>query len=104
LKGYNMVWWLLDANGVNPYWGEIEYYHNFSRKRLYALLEEHGFRPAEYHVSERYRVCMEVIALVGEGRAGRIREVPSFDEPPEPQDKAQAYRCRTIHSDVNRSP
>ena len=59
----NMVWRLLHANKVNPYWGEIEHYHNFSRKRLYALLQEHGFQPVEYHVSERYRVCMEVIAV-----------------------------------------
>ncbi len=27
----NMVWRLLDANKANPYWGEIEHYHNFSR-------------------------------------------------------------------------
>ena len=59
----NMVWRLLHANKVNPYWGEIEHYHNFTRKRLYALLEEHGFQPVDYHVSERYRVCMEVIAV-----------------------------------------
>lgn len=59
----NMTWRLLHANGVNPYWGEIEHYHNFSRKRLYALLQAEGFRPVEYSVSERYRVCMEVIAL-----------------------------------------
>ena len=59
----NMVWRLLHANKINPYWGEIEHYHNFSRKRLYALLQEHGFAPVEYHVSERYRVCMEVIAI-----------------------------------------
>jgi len=59
----NMVWRLLHANKVNPYWGEIEHYHNFSRKRLYALLQDHGFAPVEYHVSERYRVCMEVIAV-----------------------------------------
>lgn len=58
-----MAWRLLHANGVNPYWGEIEHYHNFSRKRLYALLKSHHFRPAEYRVSERYRVCMEVIAI-----------------------------------------
>jgi len=49
----NMVW-LLHANGVNPYWG-----HNFSRKRLCALLQNHGFKPAEYHISKRYRLCME---------------------------------------------
>ncbi|VFU09485.1 tetratricopeptide repeat protein [Methylocella tundrae] len=59
----NMVWRLLHANKVNPYWGEIEHYHNFTRKRLYALLEEHGFQPVEYGVSERYRVCMEVVAV-----------------------------------------
>ncbi len=58
-----MLWRLLHANKVNPYWGEIEHYHNFSRKRLYALLDEHGFEPAEYGVSERYRACMEVVAV-----------------------------------------
>ena len=61
----NMVWKLLHANKVNPYWGEIEHYHNFSRKRLYALLAEHGFKPLEYQISERYRVGMEVIAVKG---------------------------------------
>jgi protein O-GlcNAc transferase len=59
----NMVWRRLHANGVNPYSGEIGHYHNFSRKRLYALLQKHGFRPVEYHVSERYHVSMEVIAI-----------------------------------------
>lgn len=58
-----MLWRLLHANKVNPYWGEIEHYHNFSRKRLYALLKEHGFEPVEYGVSERYRACMEVVAV-----------------------------------------
>lgn len=65
----NMVWRLLDANKVNPYWGEIEHYHNFSRKRLYALLETHGFRAVKYRVSERYRVCMEVLAVKCESGA-----------------------------------
>jgi protein O-GlcNAc transferase len=46
-----------------PIGGEIEHYHNFSRKRLYAHLEEQGFRPVEYHVSERHRVCMDVVAI-----------------------------------------
>lgn len=59
----NMVWRLLHANGVNPYRGEIERYHNFSRKRLYALLQNHGFKPVEYHISKRYRVRVEVIAI-----------------------------------------
>jgi SAM-dependent methyltransferase len=59
----SMVWRALDARKQNPYWGEVEHYHNFSRSRLYALLEEHGFEPALYGVSERYRACMEVVAV-----------------------------------------
>jgi len=64
----NMVWRRLHANGVSPYWGEIEHYHNFPRKRLYALLQQHGFRPVEYSVSERDRVCREVTAVKERGR------------------------------------
>lgn len=59
----NMVWQTMDYQNINPYWGELEHYHNFSRSRLYALLEEHGFSPVRYGISERYRVCMEVIAV-----------------------------------------
>jgi SAM-dependent methyltransferase len=56
------VWRLLDAQNRNPYWGELEHFHNFSRARFYALLRESGFEPSHYHISERYRVCMEIIA------------------------------------------
>ena len=59
------TWRLLDAVNANPYWGELEHYHNFGRARLYALLIEYGFEPLHYRVSERYRVCMEVIARRG---------------------------------------
>lgn len=58
----SFLWRLLTREGVNPYWGEIEHYHNFGRKRLYALLDECGFQPVRYGVSFRYRACMEVIA------------------------------------------
>ena len=58
----SVLWQSLNADGRNPYWGEIEHYHNFGRRRLYALLEEFGFAPRSYGVSERYRVCMEVVA------------------------------------------
>lgn len=58
----SVPWQILDAQGANPYWGEIEHYHNFSRSRLYALLREIGFQPVHFSVSERYRLCMEVIA------------------------------------------
>lgn len=56
-----MAWRLLDESN-NPYWGELEHFHNFSRQRLYDLLAEHGFEPVHYAVSERYRIGMEVIA------------------------------------------
>ena len=52
----------LTAAGVNPYWSEIEHYHNFGRARLYELLGAAGFTPYRYAVSERYRACMEVLA------------------------------------------
>jgi SAM-dependent methyltransferase len=58
----SIVWKALDQNNTNPYWGEIEHYHNFSRSRLFGLLRETGFEPVRYGISERYRVCMEVIA------------------------------------------
>lgn len=57
-----MAWRLLDSDNANPYWGELEHFHNFSRVRLYALMRDLGFEPIGYGVSERYRVCMEVIA------------------------------------------
>lgn len=56
------AWTALDEKNENPYWGEIEHYHNFGRSRLYSLLREFGFEPVRYGISERYRVCMEVIA------------------------------------------
>jgi SAM-dependent methyltransferase len=55
------AWRLLDASNANPYWAELEHFHNFSRARLYALMKDHGFEPVAYGVSERYRLCMEVI-------------------------------------------
>jgi len=59
----SVLWQQLNANNVNPYWGELEHYHNFSRERLYALLAEFGFEPVRYGISKRYRACMEVVAI-----------------------------------------
>lgn len=56
------AWQLLDRTRSNPYWAELEHYHNFSRARLLALLDQQGFEPVGYAVSERYRLGMEVIA------------------------------------------
>lgn len=56
------VWKVMDSQNSNPYWGEMEHCHNFDRATLYALLIKNGFEPLRYGVSERYRVCMEVVA------------------------------------------
>lgn len=56
------AWQILDRGKANPYWGEIEHYHNFGRTRLYRLLRETGFEPVRYSISARYRLGMEVIA------------------------------------------
>lgn len=60
----SIVWDKLTAEGKNPYWSELEHFHNFSRERLYALLDECGFIPVKFGVSERYRLGMEIIARV----------------------------------------
>ena len=55
-------WRKSTADGANPYWGEIEHYHNFSRTSLMRLLAEEGFIPLDFTISTRYRSCMEIIA------------------------------------------
>ena len=56
------LWHHWDINYMNPYWLEIEHYHNFTRERLYEILKQTGFNPVRYAVSERYRGCMEVLS------------------------------------------
>lgn len=58
----SILWQVLGDGEANPYWAEMEHYHNFGRRRLYGLLEATGFDPVRFGVSERYRVSMEVIA------------------------------------------
>jgi 2-polyprenyl-3-methyl-5-hydroxy-6-metoxy-1,4-benzoquinol methylase len=56
------LWRAMTERRANPYWAEIEHYHNFGRKRLYRLLDETGFQPLHYSASLRYKACMQVIA------------------------------------------
>jgi SAM-dependent methyltransferase len=65
----SFVWKFKNTTGANPFWNEIEHYHNFGRQRLYALLEECGFVPVRYGISERYYMCMEVISVKKESRS-----------------------------------
>jgi trans-aconitate methyltransferase len=55
-------WRAMDLAGANPYWQEIEHFHNFGRASLTRLLAEEGFQAVDYAVSTRYKSCMEVIA------------------------------------------
>lgn len=59
----SMLWKVLGDGELNPYWAELEHYHNFGRQRLFELLRATGFEPVRFGVSERYRVSMEVVAL-----------------------------------------
>ena len=64
-------WRSLDREGRNPYWVEIEHYHNFTRERLQGLLRRRGFEPIWYGISNRYKCGMEIIARrTGPGGAG----------------------------------
>lgn len=56
------AWRMLDRLNSNPYWSELEHYHNFGKRRLYSMLRQNGFEPVDYGISERYYLCMEVIA------------------------------------------
>jgi SAM-dependent methyltransferase len=56
------TWRLWEQTGTNPYWGELEHYHNFSREKLIGLLDAHGFEVIDYNVSTRYYSCMEITA------------------------------------------
>jgi hypothetical protein len=62
MPNYNCpAWKLLDAENRYPYWHALEHFHNFSRERLYSLTKQTGFSVLQYGISERFRVCMEVI-------------------------------------------
>lgn len=56
------AWRALDMSEANPYWGEIEHYHNFTRSRLVKLLNEYGFELVSYGIPDRWRLGMELLA------------------------------------------
>lgn len=61
-----LTWRRLDRERSNPYWVEIEHYHNFNRASLCGLLEGAGFRIVRYRASERYLSGMEIFARLRE--------------------------------------
>jgi len=56
-------WKVMDAAKLNPYWLEIEHYHNFSRDRIVALLAESGFEVVDFAIPGRYKAQMELYAV-----------------------------------------
>ena len=57
------AWRDLDNAGANPYWAEIEHYHNFTRSRLVELLDECEFEFLSFSIpSLRWRLGMEIVA------------------------------------------
>ena len=50
----NLLWRLMTEQNENPYLGELEHYHNFSRSRLIVFLKECRFQSVMYEISERY--------------------------------------------------
>lgn len=56
------TWRLWETTNTNPYWSELEHYHNFSRTELTELLDEHDLEVIDYYVSARYFSCMEITA------------------------------------------
>ncbi len=61
----SLVWDAWNEEGINPYWSEIEHYHNFSFRHLREVLALHGYDRVTCSVSPRYRACMQVIASKG---------------------------------------
>lgn len=58
----------------------LEHDHNFSRRRLHSLLEEHGFEPVRFGVGERNRLGMEVHARRSRPTE-RVGLEPAADQP-----------------------
>jgi protein O-GlcNAc transferase len=58
----SLAWRALNEENVNPYWSEIEHYHNFSWRRLRELLLQHGLLAVSCSINNRYRVGMDVVA------------------------------------------
>jgi 2-polyprenyl-3-methyl-5-hydroxy-6-metoxy-1,4-benzoquinol methylase len=56
------LWDFMNSNSANPYWGNVEHCHNFTRTNLYSLLRSNGFEPKLFSLNDRYRCSMQVIS------------------------------------------
>lgn len=60
------AWQELDRSRRNPYWVEIEHYHNFSRPRLEQTLVEARLEPLWYRPNDRYLCGLDMAARKSE--------------------------------------
>ena len=56
-------WQAMETEKSNPYWTDLERYHNFSRDRLLLLLRDSGFEIADFAIAGRARAQMEIYAV-----------------------------------------
>jgi protein O-GlcNAc transferase len=56
-------WRVMEAEQANPYWADLQRYHNFGRDRLVALLNDSGFEIADFRLPERARGQIELYAV-----------------------------------------
>lgn len=57
------AWKTADREGANPYWMDLERYHNFNRERMVALLQDSGFEIVDFALPARARAQMEFYAV-----------------------------------------
>lgn len=50
----SMSWKIMNKNSCNPYWQEIEHFHNFSKTNLIKLFVQAEFTPVLFNISNRY--------------------------------------------------
>lgn len=56
-------WRAMEAEKVNPYWTDLERFHNFNREQVLGLLRESGFEIADFALAVRAPAQMEIYAV-----------------------------------------
>jgi protein O-GlcNAc transferase len=57
------IWKAMDAEQTNPYWMDLERYHNFSRDRIVGLLKDAGFEVVDFAIPARSKAQIELYAV-----------------------------------------
>jgi len=66
-------WRTMEADKANPYWKDLERYHNFTRERLVALVSDCGFDVVDFRLPQRSAAQMEIYAV----RKPKLSAIPS---------------------------